>query len=144
MQTVMYGCKLALVALEPCVLVVNEWLWSGMDSVAVVELPTPPAPCGRFGADPDNEKAPVAALYMPKSPVPLPPLVLPDAAPAELVVPVWLWLTSVASLLPPVSCNVSKAESPAFKPTITRPAPKAVQVPNPNNVAGFVVTPALM
>jgi hypothetical protein len=39
---------------------------------------------------------------------------------------------------------VSKAESAAFKPTSTRPAPKAIQVPNPNNVAGFVVTPAFM
>ena len=47
-------------------------------------------------------------------------------------------------LAPPVSCTVSKSLSAAFKPTITLPAPKAAQVPNPNNVPGLVATAALI
>ena len=45
---------------------------------------------------------------------------------------------------PPVSCAVSKSLSAAFKPTITRPAPKAAQVPKPNNVPGLVATAAFI
>jgi hypothetical protein len=49
-----------------------------------------------------------------------------------------VWLGSVASLLPPVSSAVSKSASEPFKPTMTRPAPKASQVPKPSKVEGFV------
>jgi len=46
--------------------------------------------------------------------------------------------------LPPVASSASNSVSLPSKPTKTLPAAKAVQVPKPSNVAGLVVTPALM
>ena len=57
---------------------------------------------------------------------------------------VCVWLTTTALALPPVSSAVSNKTLPESNPTGTRPAPKAVQVPNPNNVLGLVLLVALV
>ena len=50
----------------------------------------------------------------------------------------------VAAVKAPVSPKVSKAALLASKPINTRPVPKAVHVPKPNNVPGLVATVALV
>jgi hypothetical protein len=57
---------------------------------------------------------------------------------------VCVWLTAIASAEPPVSSAVSNRTFVASKPTGTRPAPNATQVPNPSNVPGLVALVALM
>ena len=46
----------------------------------------------------------------------------------------WVWLTTTASALPPVT----PAVNPPPLPIKTRPAPNATHVPKPNNVFGLV------
>ena len=64
----------------------------------------------------------------------------PESVTVEVAVCVWL--TTIASALPPVSYNVSNAVSLPSIPTITRPAPNDTQVPKPNKVAWLVATAA--
>ena len=64
--------------------------------------------------------------------------------PGSVTVAVWVWLTTIASALPPVSSAVSNSALPASNPTGTRPAPNAAQVPKPSNVPGLVAFVALM
>jgi len=68
--------------------------------------------------------------------------VIPVLAPVELAL--CEWLTVIASAEPPVSSAESNSAFDPSKPTGTLPAPKATQVPNPNNVAGFVEFDAFM
>ena len=59
-------------------------------------------------------------------------------------VAVCVWLTVIASAEPPVSSAVSNSGLLALKPTGTRPAPNATQVPKPSSVPGLVEFVALI
>ena len=124
----MYGGKFALVPDEPVVL-----LETLMPVVAVLEVAA---------------TGPKSAVFLAVHPgltwsvpdVPNTFAVVVCVWPESVTVAVCVWLTTIASLEPPVSSAVSNNGSEALKPTITRPAPNAVHVPNPNNVPGFVLT----
>ena len=130
MYTVMYGWRLAFVPLEPVAFVVNVWVCAPAESVAY-------------------ERVPWLSLFKNAG---LPPPMLSGAikdtpcvcVPLLSVVPPCVWLTTIASFEPPVSSAVSNRGSAALKPTGTRPAPNAVQVPKPSSVPGLVLLVALM
>jgi hypothetical protein len=128
-KTVMYGWRLALVPLEPVEAVVKVCSCAPAEEVVYDREPKEP---------------PAISISSVPEELPIGKVTECSCAPEEAVVPVCVWLTTTASLLPPVSSALSNSGSTALKPTGTRPAPNATHVPKPNKVLGLAALVALM